>query len=251
MKADKNLANWLTTISPRLSNRIVNFLTKGVSISQWDNRLLGLSSFPIETIIDIGANEGQSCRKLKSIFPDASIYAFEPSQLAYAKLKILAERYQNLYSFNLALGKENSQVTFYEHSYFSQSSSLLRTTQECEENYPFLTNQKKILIEQTTLDNFFETKKLESEILIKMDVQGAEDRVIKGGKQVLNKAMACIIEASIDTAYEKQASFETIFDQLRNLEYKFIGTIDQVSSPTGAVQYFDAVFVKERVLSTY
>ena len=170
MKAQKVFSNWLTKISLYLSNKIVNFLTQSLSISQWDNRLLGLSSFPIKTIIDIGANEGQSCRKLRSIFPNATIYAFEPSHLAYSKLETLAKRYQNFYYFNLALGQENSQVAFYEHSYFTQSSSLLKTTDKCEENYPFLANQNTITIEQTTLDTFFELKNLDQEILIKTKV---------------------------------------------------------------------------------
>ena len=77
MKVQKKVANWLSTVSPSLSNRIVNVLTKQVSISRWDNRLLGLGIFPIQTIIDIGANEGQSCKKLKSIFPNSTLYAFE------------------------------------------------------------------------------------------------------------------------------------------------------------------------------
>ncbi|MEL4898088.1 FkbM family methyltransferase [Crocosphaera sp. Alani8] len=148
MKVQKKVANWLSTVSPSLSNRIVNVLTKQVSISRWDNRLLGLGIFPIQTIIDIGANEGQSCKKLKSIFPNSTLYAFEPSPIAYKKLKNL--KYENFYPLNLAIGKENDKVMFFEHNYFTQSSSLLKTTQKCEEDYPFLTNQNEILIEQNT-----------------------------------------------------------------------------------------------------
>ncbi len=249
MTVQKKVTGWLNTLSPSLSNKIIRVLTQQFSISRWDNRLLGLGKFPIQTIIDIGANEGQSCRKLKSIFPNSTLYAFEPSPIAYKQLKNLS--YENFYPLNLAIGKENDKVTFFEHSYFTESSSLLKTTQECEESYPFLKNQNEILIEQNTLDYFFERKELTGDILIKIDVQGAEDRVIAGGKKVLSQAVACIVECTITSAYEQQASFEMISGQLNNLDYKFVGVIDQASSPNGSVQYFDAVFVKKKVLRNY
>lgn len=251
MQSEKIFTSLLTKLSPNLSNKIGNFFTKNVSIERWDKNFVGLQKLPIKTVIDIGANEGQSSRKLNSVFPDAIIYAFEPSTLAYAKLLKVSEKNPKIKPFNLAIGDKNTEISFFEHSYFTQSSSVLKTTEKCEEAHPILTKQKPTKIKQTTLNDFFQTINLESEILIKIDVQGYEDRVIKGGEAILGQASACIIEVSNDLVYEDQASFEQIFDQLRQLNYQFLGTIDQVRSKTGAIQYFDAVFVKKSLLSSY
>jgi len=40
-----------------------------------------------------------------------------------------------------------------------------------------------------------------------MDVQGYEDRVIRGGAKVFASARACLLEINLDALYERQASF--------------------------------------------
>lgn len=68
------------------------------------------------------------------------------------------------------------------HEKHSPSSSFLKTTNVCEDLYPFTKEQKTCHVKITTLDKWVEDFKvsLEPEILIKLDVQGYEDRVIKG-----------------------------------------------------------------------
>jgi hypothetical protein len=111
--------------------------------------------------------------------------------------------------------------------------------------------QKAIEIEQTTLDraiaNFSTT--LEDNILIKLDVQGYENRVIKGGMETFKKSVACIVEISLDQLYEEQAHFREIFHQLDHLGYGYAGNLDQVLGKDGHVRYFNAVFVKESFLN--
>lgn len=69
------------------------------------------------------------------------------------------------------------------HEVHTPSSSLLATTKLTEQHYSFTRGQKHILVRQTTLDAALDemSTDLDSEILIKLDVQGHEDRVIGGG----------------------------------------------------------------------
>ena len=41
-------------------------------------------------VFDVGANKGQSVQFFKSIYPKAKIYAFEPSEITFRKLKKVA-----------------------------------------------------------------------------------------------------------------------------------------------------------------
>ena len=88
---------------------------------------------------------------------------------------------------------------------------------------------------------------LEQPLLIKIDVQGFEDRVIRGGKQTIGAAVAVIVEVNYKNAlYEGQASFDDIYVLLTQLGFAFRGHRLQVQSATnGAPLYADAIFSKD------
>ena len=86
---------------------------------------------------------------------------------------------------------------------------------------------------------------LSPEILIKLDVQGYEDRVIKGGKKILKKAKALILEVNLDSLYQQQATFNEIIQMLDDLGYSYGGNFDQAYDNDGHVIYFDAVFLNQ------
>lgn len=248
MKQDniRLVTDLISKLPNSLANSLINFFTTNVSIDIWDDKLLGLKEKPIKTIIDVGANIGQSTKKFAKIFPKATIHAFEPLQEPFLKLEQLSKQNFHIISYNFALGDEEKKLTFFDHEKCTVSSSFLKTTQETKEDFPILKHQKEIIVEQLTLDGCFEKKlnSLESEILIKLDVQGYEKNVIKGGLKTFKRANACIIEISVDNVYEGQSTFKDIFVLLDSLGYKFVGNIDQVKGEDGRIKYFDSVFVK-------
>lgn len=229
-----------------MADFLVDIFTRNVSIKTWDDKLLGLKEEPIKTVIDIGANKGQSTQKLANIFPNSTIYAFEPLAEPFKKLKDLANLNPQIIPYNLALGDTVEKLPFFLHEKSSQSSSFLKITKKCQNDYPILKYQKPIEIQQLTLDGFFEglSNPLEKEILVKLDVQGYEKKVIKGGSEVLKQASACIVEISVDPVYENQSTFKEVFELLDRLNFNFVGNIHQVKAQTGRIKYFDAVFIK-------
>jgi len=97
-----------------------------------------------------------------------------------------------------------------------------------------------------TLDNAIDqlNMSLVSEMLIKLDVQGYEDRVIMGGKRTFATAKACILEICLDKLYGDQADFKEITELLYELGFKYAGNLNQIPADDGHVIYIDAVFVK-------
>ncbi|MDJ0719932.1 MAG: FkbM family methyltransferase [Prochloraceae cyanobacterium] len=236
------LAPWQYEISNQICNLIGEILTPN-----WDSRLLGLSNLPIKTILDIGANNGQFAKKISKIFPSATIYAFEPVPLAFDKLKKWADKQdERVKVFQLALGDENRELEMNVHKLFSASSSFLSTTELLESKYPITQNQEQIIVSQKKLDEvpIANGENLRADILIKLDVQGYEEKVIKGGREIFRQAKGCIVEVSLDMLYEGQATFKDIFSLLSNLGYEYKGNIDQVSDRDGHIIFFNAVFIK-------
>lgn len=132
------------------------------------------------------------------------------------------------------------------HKEHSPSSSFLKTTNTCEAIYPFTKEQEPVQVKISTLDKCIKDFDitLEPEILIKLDVQGYEDRVIRGGMETFKKAKACILEVCLDTLYEGQADFRMLNDMLYNLGFHYAGNLNQFYSDDGHVIFVDELFLK-------
>jgi len=131
------------------------------------------------------------------------------------------------------------------HTDHSPSSSILVSTDVNEALFPFTKQQVRVPVPMTTLDNALRDVTLCSDILVKLDVQGYEDRVIRGGTDTFRQAKACIVEISLDRLYDKQADVAEIFFLLKELCYCNAGNLQQVYGDDGHVIYFDALFIKK------
>jgi FkbM family methyltransferase len=210
--------------------------------------LLGLRHLPIKTIIDIGANEGQFAKFISPFFPGAYIFCFEPLQEPYEQLTKWAERQGkgNVEAFNLALGESEGIHEMFSHIHHSPSSSFLKTTNDCERLYPFTQKQVVVPVKATTLGSWVKSlpAPLSPEILIKLDVQGYEDRVIRGGQELFKMAKACILEICLDRLYDQQTTFRDVLNLLDGLGYSYAGNLEQTYGDDGHVIFTDAVFLK-------
>jgi len=209
--------------------------------------LLGLRSRPIRTVIDVGANTGQFSREVSGLLPSAKFYCFEPLPDPFAALSAWAEtQLGRVLPFNLAIGEREGATEMFLHEDHTPSSSLLATTRLAEQYYPFKKRQKRVSVMQTTLDAALAEvhDKLLPEILIKLDVQGYEDRVIAGGIRTFARASACIMEISLDTLYEGQAGFRHLLTMLDDMGYRYGGNLNQAYGEDGHCIFLDAVFLK-------
>ncbi len=84
-------------------------------------------------------------------------------------------------------------------------------------------------------------------LLIKIDVQGFEHKVISGGRNTVRLATILIIETSFQSLYVGQPLFEYVYELLRE-DFRYMGALDQSQSLTdGSVMYEDSIFVKKGV----
>jgi len=223
----------------------------GLDVTRMSNSpgavLSGLRRFPIRTIIDGGANEGQFAKLILGLFPHAHLYCFEPLPEPFKKLRVWAEGQQgNVDVFNVALGETEGTIEMLSHVEHNTSSSLLRTTARCEKLYPFTQKQAPLSVKLMPLDKIVVNwpRPLIPELLIKLDVQGYEDRVIRGSTETFRKARACIVEINLDELYKNQATFKDLFLSLDELGFHYGGNLAQTYGDDGHVVFIDAVFTK-------
>lgn len=221
----------------------------GVNISRvqsWENNYKWLQDFQIEQVIDIGANVGQFAKHINIILPHAKIYSFEPIPQVFAMLKENTKGLPiTLYQYGVGADRSIEKIFVNE---YSPSSSLLDITDAHKRNFAFAQKSIPVDIEVRSLDSFPEFNNL-SAALVKIDVQGYEDQVIKGGSEVLKSARVVFCEVSFKALYKDQKLFDEIYAFFLELGFAYKGNIEQVyDKDTGEILYADAVFVNNNRL---
>jgi FkbM family methyltransferase len=218
---------------------------KAYRLKQDVQKLRWLAKYKFNTIIDVGANEGQYATKILCIFPLAKVHCFEPLPEVFEKLKFDFRKNENVTTYNFALGAAESEMTIYRNEY-SPSSSLLEMLDLHKDNFSFARESKPTKIQVRTLDSFFDKNQIKSPLLLKVDVQGYELPVLEGGQSILSRADAVIIETSYYPLYKDQPLFEEIYEYLVSRGFRYVGNIDQLESPNdNSVLQADAVFVRK------
>lgn len=203
-----------------------------------------LERYEIKTILDIGAHTGQFAKEIRGKLPQAKIYSFEPLKDCYQKLVQNMSGDKNFKAYNFALGDKESRQEI-NRSVSSPSSSLLSMGNLHEEMYPHTKGGSKEEIDVRRLDDVFKNFNLEKEILVKIDVQGYEDKVIVGGINVISQAKIALLEVSFQELYKGQALFDDIYDIMKKLGFRYQGRIQQRINPkTGEILYEDSIFIK-------
>jgi FkbM family methyltransferase len=209
-------------------------------------KLLGLVALGVRSVIDVGANVGQFAALAASAFPGARIYSFEPLPSAFPLLSAFAAEKGKgrIRAFNVALGEREGTVPMRAKADWNLSSSLLKSTEAMHERWPNTREESVIDVALTTLDAFVAREALElPDLLIKLDVQGYEAQVLRGGLATLKRARAVILEVNIDPLYDGQASFQELFRILDEIGYRYVGNFEQSVAADGHVIYLDAVFL--------
>lgn len=220
---------------------------KGVYLPQY-LQYEWMSRFEINTFIDIGANDGNISKVISYLSPKTTIYAFEPIEQKKDLIKSKVE--SNIIVESMALSDHDGDQTFYEYDYQAASSFLKPNLK----NKTFKKEiSRKYTVKITTLDKYFSNKKIKRPIFIKMDTQGTENLIIKGGGKFLKQATLLIIEASFVKTYEDQCLFDDVYDSLIKLGFTYKGgMLDSHFYPIfGPLVQENAVFIKNGELSNY
>lgn len=116
--------------------------------------------------------------------------------------------------------------------------------------YPKTTNNNKIIVKVDTLDNLL-LKKLwtnEGRILLKIDVQGAEELVLQGAEEILKLTDIIFIELNFSETYKGCIKVNELVKILETFGFVLYG-IENVSQSIydGSFLQADAFFIKKHL----
>ena len=181
----------------------------------------------IDTIFDVGSNNGDYSLLFNQICPGAKIFAFEPNpyltKIAIKKIK----EFQNVKIIQKAVGNLNSSTTLN----IDQNSSLTTSLAIANKNsttykikkFLYGNELKKLTtIKIIKLDSFI--KNNNSPDFVKIDVEGFEEEVLKGLTNNLKNIKLIMIEFHFDKLYKKYST-RSIHRLLMKNNFKLVKSV--------------------------
>lgn len=197
-------------------------------------------------IFDVGANVGQTSRKLTRLFRAAQIHAFEPSPETFQILQRRLGGRSGIQLHKLALGSEDTTRVMHLKK-LRVGDSLLPRASEVDpehERATWLQEVGRTEVPVMRLDTFCREQRIERVDLLKIDTQGYELRVLEGAGELLRPKTigAVMLEATLGSYYQGQSNFEDLYALLRERGYRLIGFYGVKRNEQKQIKWCDAIF---------
>jgi FkbM family methyltransferase len=186
---------------------------------------------PIRTIFDVGANEGQTSLQLSQLFPDASIWAFEPSPATFGRLLENVAAHPAIKARELALGDDNQSRQLFE--YDNTVLSSLHPEANYIKRFPQPATPR--LVEVETVDRFCHEHAIGRINVLKVDTEGFDLPVLAGAALMLGRGaidFICVEFNDIETD-DGTGALGPMARLIRPFGYRFIASYNDYIVTSG------------------
>lgn len=196
------------------------------------------------TIFDAGAYVGDVALQYKKTFPLSTIHCFEPFPDSFGKLSQLC-RDQSIVAHQVALSDTDGKATFRVDTDATCNSLYPRP----EEGFKYYPNGSKnvgqIEVPTCTLDSFCQREGIATIDILKVDVEGAEVRMLKGAAQKLAGRQIKLIytEVMFTKHYEGGCLFYEVCDVLNQYGYSLFNLYNLKRARNGQLRWGNAIFL--------
>jgi len=146
-----------------------------------------ISKINPEVIFDVGANVGNYAKEVIRFCPHAKIYAFEPVLKTFEELQNNLDFENSVQLVNKGMSDTNDKIEFFIYD-GSEHTSHFKIEGKAFEN------KDSVTLDVVKGDDFMETENINHIDLLKIDVEGAEMKVLNGFRQALQNNQIDIIQ---------------------------------------------------------
>lgn len=212
-------------------------------------RLLSAAGVEVETVFDVGANQGDITQKYLELFPRATVHSFEPLPEA---TPILTRRFAGnprVVINSVAVADSVGPVHFFPSSTPNMSSLFPPATPD---TLGFGAAPQPVEIPCITLDSYCRERGVERVNVLKMDIQGGELRALQGAAELLAGGRIDLIytEAPVLATYQDQSLMHQLTSHVQPYGYSLFNFYGLRVTEFGQAIQFDVVYVSQRVRET-
>lgn len=204
-----------------------------------------LAQFKINHIIDVGANEGQFAQNMRRLGFDGDISSFEPLSNVFKKLSENSAGDNKWHVYNLALGDKDEQQEI-NVSKNTVSSSFLEMLPEHIKQEPdsvVVTKQEISLKRTDTIWKEYDFSPFE--VLLKLDVQGYEKKVLDGAVESLKHIRIVQLEMALIPLYSGELLLPDMIRYMDSRGFKLYNLMAGFSNfETGQLFQVDGIFAR-------
>jgi FkbM family methyltransferase len=225
-------------------------LLPGVEFEPGARRAQLLEVYAVDLVIDVGANAGQYARSLRESAYPGRIASFEPASAPFAALQRATAADARWECHRLALGRARGQAVL-NIAADDRASSLLGVMDRHVDAAPQSGFVGREEVDLETLDSVWSDLRIEAASpYLKIDVQGCELDVLRGGETVVAQCVLVELELSLTPLYEGGPLFHEALDWLRARDFTpvaFECVLDD--RRTGEMLQLDGIFAAQARLA--
>lgn len=198
------------------------------------------------TIFEVGAADGRDCESYRRDFPASVVHAFEPLPENFGKLAARADADPNINAHQLALTDTAGVATFHIGAW-ADSSSLLKAMDTGSTFDAYQASTGTIEVRTDTLDAIAAAHGVDRIDILKMDAQGAELAILRGGEKLLEARAIQLVytEAQFRPLYDGAGTFAEIATYLGQHGFVLHNLYNIHHNQHGIACWCDALFVLE------
>lgn len=211
---------------------------------EWRQQIALVQASGARTVLDIGANVGQFAEMIHGLLPLASVHSFEPLPDCYREMVTHFNGQPWHHAYSMGLGDADGEMEMNRNE-GSMTSSFLASTSILIDTFSIARTIATETVRVARLDDAMRAIEVVPPLLLKIDVQGYEDKVLAGGVHTLGRADLVLVEMSIDQLYQGQPLFDDVYRMLVNAGFRYRGNFDQLYSPDdGRIVQVDGLFTR-------
>ena len=194
----------------------------------------------ITEIVDVGVREGTA--DLRIIFPDLHHRLIDPMNEDYSEQIHTAYTGISFSMMNIAVSDEEGALWLVKTALLRDGKTTHSNLRERPENVDgkFVTSCERVPVRR--LDSLLNEQDIQHEFLLKIDVDGIEEKVINGASGVIQKASVVVCECTYSTLHSR-------LSLLSSKGFSLVDLTDRVYYGDSLYQ-LDAVMVRKDLLKS-
>lgn len=203
-----------------------------------------LHGAPFDLVLDVGGNIGDFAEAAANAWPDAKVVSFEPIPGAAEASRVRSRGRWEVITVGLSEYPDTLTLWFCTNQHPASTMQAPGTARKL--HFDIDDVHEPVQVEVRRLDSYLPLLADHRRVLLKVDVEGHEGHVLRGGRRLMDSVTTAIVEVQQDSSIFLGSPSPWMVDrELRRSGLEFAGLADVFLAPSGQVLQFDGIWTRD------